>query len=130
MLKKLLKKALKKESFLLGLILGYAYLQSGSIKTVIYLHIINNLYSLIFNEIIYRFLNNNAIGVYITVELVILAILAIYSLYLLIKDKESEIKTFPQGKINYRMYFFRITSFVIIIVGVINMVLSVRKVGG
>lgn len=117
-------------SFLLGLILGYAYLQSGSIKTVIYLHIINNLYSLIFNEIIYRFLNNNAIGVYITVELVILAILAIYSLYLLIKDKESEIKTFPQGKINYRMYFFRITSFVIIIVGVINMVLSVRKIGG
>lgn len=120
-------------SFLLGIVLGYVYIITNSVKTTIFLHLVNNAYVTIYNELLFR--NVKEIGFYqviLIVELVISVFLLIYALWNLRKDSNMHLKTnlkSPNTNSNYRLYFYRITTILVFISFAVIMILSINKIG-
>lgn len=121
-------------AFPLGLILGYAYCLSKSVKLVIILHIINNIYVNIYNELILKYIDiHNYLQIFVIAELIIVIILMIWAVLFYIKDEnlrlvETEVKS--NSKYLFKQYFCRITTIFIVIAYIIEIVVSVERLGG
>ena len=121
-------------SFLLGLVLGYVYLVTNSVKTTIFLHMFNNAYVTLYNELLFK--NITDVDVYqiiLIVELIVIVFLAIYAILKLRKDPSMQIKSnvkIEKSNSSYRIYFLRITTIFIFILFTIIMVTSINRIGG
>lgn len=120
-------------SFILGMLLCYVYLITGSIKISIFLHMVNNFYTIFYNEVIFRYTNAFTRYRFLLIESIVVLILFLYAIYNLYKDSEINFELLdkkPSYKTNYRVYIPRITSFLVLIVSIVFISISIKKIGG
>jgi len=93
--------------FSLGILFALVYLITGSVKAVIILHMLNNLYGTLYNEFIYGFLASDGdLQRVLLIELLVFTILAIVGLIYFINYTDAT-KILREKKVAYEKIYFK-----------------------
>ena len=93
--------------FSLGILLSLVYIITGSVRPVVILHMLNNLYGTLYNEFIYGFLKNDGdLQKVLLMELLIFTVLAIIAIIYFINYTDAG-KILREKKIAYEKIYFK-----------------------